>query len=371
MSGFLNKRWKLSTMNIVNKKLLYRQLTPLIQYNTPVKLANLLLNLYERRTCKIKPVSKPYIAVFDITNTCNLRCDYCPTGKRVYGRKPGMLEIRNVERFLGQVGKYLYKAHLFSWGEPLLHPAIGKIIRLVNSYRLASSISSNFNIQNTELLEELCLSELDHLSLSIDGATQKVYSQYRIGGKLDLVLNNLRYIMEFKRKHHLKKPLIEWQYLIFDHNKHEVETARKMSREIGVDLFTAKQGIVPDQFQEAWGNCIKCPFLWNSVVLQVDGGITACCNLIDKKDDFGDLGDQDFMETWHNSRYEIARSFFSPARLSSLPPESDHPCINCSLLRKVPHLKEYLKNNSYYNGPDKKAAGGNNTISVRSGEKTN
>ncbi|KHE93323.1 MAG: radical SAM protein [Candidatus Scalindua rubra] len=331
---------------------------------TPRKTVNLFFSKVSRRIGSITPSAHPYIAVIDITNICNLRCYHCPTGKKLYGRKPGFIDIDKVKKFMVEYGKYLFVAHLFSWGEPLMNSNVGRIIRLVRSYRVSTTISTNLNTKDKARLEEICESGLDYLIVSIDGATQDVYSRYRVGGKLELVMENLHYIKDYKQRNKLQTPIVEWQYLIFDHNKHEVEAARILATNL-VDVFNAKSGIVPKQFHVAWFGTKRCPFLWSNVVLQVDGGIGACCNLIDKEDDFGNLSTDSFKKIWHSKRYKGARSLFSPKLIDRLEPDLKHPCLNCSLVHLQPHLKEYLQKNVHVRSEDIASVHEDDTIAVR------
>ncbi len=360
---------KYNNQGLPGKRFRYRQLLPIIKYSTPTKFQNLLFCELGKRCNIIKPRSNPYIGILDITNICNMRCYHCPTGKHLYGRDPGSMDLSYVEKFMKKMGKYLYLAHLYSWGEPLLHPKVTDIIRLVKSYRVSTIISSNLNTKNRALLEGICDSGLDYLALSIDGSSQEVYSRYRIGGDLDLVLQNIQHINNYKKKNNLRTPVIEWQFLVFDHNKHEVKSAYELSRDLHVDIFNAKPGIIPDKFKNAWTDRgLKCPFLWNTVVLNNDGGLSACCNLIDKEDDFDNLSTPHFKEIWHNPRYTMARKLFSPARVKDLPPNLNHPCLNCSLVRQQPHLSEYLKTNKHTCVEDTSSIHKDDTIAVRTGK---
>jgi pyruvate-formate lyase-activating enzyme len=309
----------------------------------------------------------PYILFIDLTNICNLKCDYCPTGQKKYGRKPGYVDLDHIKKLLNDLGKYLYMAHLFSWGEPLLHPKIKDIITLVHSHRILTNISTNLNTGNKAILGDICDSGLDYLVLSIDGNSQDVYAKYRIGGNLSLVLDNIRYLVDYKQKNNLKTPVIEWQYLIFDHNRHEVESAGKTAKRLGVDIFSALPGIVPDKYKAAWSGNRLCPFLWDSIALQVDGGISACCNLIDAGDDFGHVSYGSFRDIWHEARHETARTLFSPKLTHTLSDDLMHPCMNCSLVKIQPHLSSFLKRHKNTRSPDQNEGQKDDSIAVRSG----
>jgi MoaA/NifB/PqqE/SkfB family radical SAM enzyme len=77
----------------------------------------------------------------------------------------------------------------------------------------------------------------DFVILSIDGASQESYARFRKNGKLDLVLDNVRRLVEAKRRRGGTRPVLAWRFLTFEHNVHEVDEALRLAREIGVDVF--------------------------------------------------------------------------------------------------------------------------------------
>jgi len=80
------------------------------------------------------------------------------------------------------------------------------------------------------------------LTVSIDGASPKSYAQYRVKGDFDRVIGHIRRINDFKRKHRSGWPILTWQFIVFGHNEHEIETARKMAGELGMG-FRAKMNV--------------------------------------------------------------------------------------------------------------------------------
>lgn len=328
-----------------------RHLKAFMQYSTPAKVANLMLCEAEKHLCIAAPKSMPYSCEIDAANVCNLRCSYCPTGLGKEGRTKSLISLEQVERILDELGRFLYIVHLFNWGEALLNPRLGQIVRLVHSKKIYTSISSNFNIRKKELFEELCESGLDHLIASVDGGSQGVYSQYRQGGDLELVLENLHHVMAYKKRKNLRTPIVQWRFLIFPHNAHEVETARLLAEKIGVDAFIAEPGIVPqalwEKSQSGGGDAVQCAKLWYSMTFQADGGISPCCNLFDARDDFGALSGATIRQTWHNTRFQMARKMFDPRRVGELPPDLSHPCLHCPFVLWQPHLRAYLEENPF------------------------
>ncbi|MCP4664786.1 MAG: radical SAM protein [Deltaproteobacteria bacterium] len=324
-------------------------------YIRPAKVWNLLRCEIEKRRRAARPRSLPYVAIIDISNACNLRCPYCPTGeRRKSGRKRGIVDPLKVQRLIDEIGSYLISANLFNWGEPLLHPEIGAIVEMFHKARIFTMISTNLNTRKKELLNGVCEAGLDYMVVSLGGMSQSVYEQYHRNGSIDRVIENTRHIAEYKRKRSLKKPIIEWKYLAFRHNMHEVEAARRLSRELGVDIFRYVRAGGPE---EALVECNQAPErdvpvnlchqLWHVILLNADGGISPCCYLFFKEDDFAEYARDSLRKTRSNWRFVFARKLFDASALDELPWDLRHPCLKCSLVHEQPHLQAYLKLNPH------------------------
>ncbi len=286
-------------LNILKKKLLgrasYTHFKALTNYSTPLKLKNLLLCEYEKRKKVISPKSMPYTVTVDITNICNLKCPLCPTGRKFYGRKPSYNKIKDLETFLDEVGKYLIYANLYNWGEPLLHPKIDEIVKLFHSRKIHTSISSNLNIKDKDKIINVCDAGLDHIIISADGANEDIYQIYRKGGNFNLLLENIKLIVNYKKQKNKKTPSINWQFIPFRHNEHEINDARELALSLGVDKFVFNVPIGPDEWQpkdeKLKGDHLQsgdsfCTQLWQNITIHGDGGIVPCCHLFNEEDDF-------------------------------------------------------------------------------------
>ena len=224
-------------------------LRALLHHSTPTKLFNLALAQVEKRTKPLHARSRPYQVSIDLSNACSLRCPYCPTGALDFdpNRKLGFVDPQHVAALMESARRYAYIAYLYSWGEPLMHPKVAEIVALVNSHNVLTDISTHFSLKNMAVLDAVLDAGLNHLKLSIDGATQAVYEQYRIRGRLDVVLENVRHVVAYKRAKKLRNLSIEWQFVVFDHNRHEIEAARGLAAKLGVDVFRTMPGTVPDK----------------------------------------------------------------------------------------------------------------------------
>ena len=78
------------------------------------------------------------------------------------------------------------------------------------------------------------------MTFSIDGATAESYVKYRQRGDFAKAIRNLTALGDEKRKNGLDVPFVNWRYILFTHNDsdEEMELARKMAAEIGVDRLS-------------------------------------------------------------------------------------------------------------------------------------
>ena len=330
-----------------------------IKYLTPLKLSNLLTRELEILKRAERPRGFPFHAVIDITNVCNLQCPYCPTGRRQNsGRIQRIIDIDLLRIFLDNIGKYLIIADLFNWGEPLLHPQIANIVRIFHERRIFHHISTNLNIPNKQVLEKICDAGLDLLTVSISGITQEIYERYHKAGDVNLVFDNVRHIINYKKRLKYTNPTIVFKYLVFKHNLHQIDQARTLAREMGVDIFWTcyaggpEDNILPmDEEKKRWlypGTGTFCSDLWSTIVLNCDGGITPCCLLYFKKDDFAAYSQANtvnIVDIMSNDKYSIARQLFKISSVAEFPQNLQHPCLKCTLVHRQRHLTRYLASN--------------------------
>ncbi len=307
-----------------------RHALSVIKHSTPRKLLNLAIVEVEFRLRRTTLRGHPYIIIVDPLNVCNLRCPLCPTGTGELDRKQQRMEWDTFTRTIDAVAPYAYEVNLHNWGESLLHPRIFDMIAYVNSKNIATNMSTNFNRASDEKIDSLIKSGLEYLILSIDGITQETYAKYRVRGNVRKVLENVEKLIARRRELGSRTPFIEWQFILFEHNAHELESARQMAQELGVDRFrvippgipfAAKE---PENLKDKWflkddkgrveafqGDVpTSCFYLYRSMTTNPDGGIAPCCIVYGDKNDFGDFKTDSLEDVWNNKKYQSARALF-------------------------------------------------------------
>ena len=312
-----------------------RHLWAVLEHSTPRRIANLILVEFEYRLRRTRVRGHPYILIVDPTNVCNLRCPLCPTGTGDLGRRSQLMPWDVFTRAIDELAPWAYEVNLHNWGESLLHPHVFEMIAHAAGRNLAINMSSNFNLVRAGDIDRLIDSGLEYLTLSIDGATQETYERYRVRGRLDTVLENARALVARRTALKRRTPYVEWQFIVFKHNAHEIERARALAREVGVDRFRLIPPGVPfdapdpDGLKEAWfvaspseatGGAVEdfrertmataCFYLYRSITVNPDGRVAPCCVVYGTDNDFGDLREETARAIWNGPRYRSARALF-------------------------------------------------------------
>ncbi len=318
---------------------------------TWTKVYNLLLLVAGYAVSKIVKKSyhwgMPTSVSIEPTTSCNLRCPECPSGLRSFTRPTGMLQTKLFEQLVQDNRNSLTYLHLYFQGEPYLHPEFTKLIAIANKNKIYTATSTNAHYLDDKNSEATVRSGLDRLIVSIDGVSQESYEQYRVGGKLARVVAGTENLLKWKRKLNSKTPYVIFQFLVVRHNENEIETARKLAAEIGVDaihfktaqIYDYKNGspLIPKNTKysryKAMGNGTyeiknklenKCWKMWQSCVVTWDGKVVPCCFDKDAKYTMGSLNGVSLREVWHSQPYQRFRNRVLVSR------KSIDICENCT-----------------------------------------
>ncbi|HLI92888.1 MAG TPA: radical SAM/SPASM domain-containing protein [Puia sp.] len=295
----------------------------------------------------------PVSLSFEPTTSCNLRCPECPSGLRAFTRPTGMLQDDFFRQTIDQLsGDLLYLIFYFQ-GEPYLNPSFLDMVAYASAKGIYTATSTNAHYLNDRNARRTVESGLDRLIISIDGTTQDVYEQYRIGGKLEKVLEGTRNIVRWKKELKSKKPFVFFQFLVVRPNEHQLDDIRRLARETGVDEVRFKTAQVYDYRNDPNGlipagerysryrkdkngeyvfkNTLEnhCWRLWHATVITWDGLVVPCCFDKDAQHPLGDLKDKPFREVWRDPKYvEFRRQILKSRKNIDI-------CANCSEGTKV------------------------------------
>ena len=184
-------------------------------------------------------VSPQYISI-EPANVCNLHCPECPVGMRQTAVKPVFADLALIHQVVDELSPALMYATLYFQGEPLLNKKLPEMIQYAHKQRIFTSTSTNAQALNPEMARELVASGLDKLIISIDGSTQEVYEQYRVGGNLEKAISGVKNIIEWKKQLKSITPFVEIQFVVFKTNEHQMQEMKTLSKSLKADRLVFK-----------------------------------------------------------------------------------------------------------------------------------
>ena len=115
----------------------------------------------------------------------------------------------------------------------LLEP---KVLRLLKDLKMGSMLSSNGLLLNKKNIDLILSEDLDQIKIHVSGFTNKIHQiQHRLGD-VELIKKNLKDLsMEIKKRKSNLIVLVD--YILYEHNKHEVDIFKKFNdKELGFDF---------------------------------------------------------------------------------------------------------------------------------------
>jgi radical SAM protein with 4Fe4S-binding SPASM domain len=316
-------------VRLINKLMLLRQVL------TPTKVFNLALKEIHYFLGNSTLFYLPNRVIIDIGNVCNLKCPLCPTGRGDKGASRGLMKFEDYKKIIDQMGKTITNLELHNWGEPLLNRELIPMIQYAKDRNIPVCISTNLTILDEKMAEDIVATRIDKMFISCDAASPETYSTYRVGGDFHRVISNIRLLTEAKKKLKNNYTRIVYLFHVFRHNEHEIEKARALAKELGVEVRINKMRTdmgkeifekdtesierdmewIPESDEYSAFDLVskkkkqqtRCRDLWSTTVINWDGSVLPCCAVYEEKYAFGNVFDEPFRSIWNNERYQMAR----------------------------------------------------------------
>jgi len=238
---------------------------------------------------------KTYI---EITNVCNLSCDFCPKTKR----QAEFMKLSTFEHILRQIKGYSEHIYFHVLGEPLLHPELEDFLKLSLDYGYIVNITSNGTLidkAKTVLLKSPALRQINFSLHSFDANP--------VNNPMESYLNNIiSFTKEAREETDMIVALRLWnleESLLNGHD--DTEPQREKNRNILEKLeeafnldFKIEEKLLPERgiklapkvfLNQAsrfnWPNTLNedttkkgfCYGLRDQIAILVDGTVVPCC----------------------------------------------------------------------------------------------
>lgn len=133
------------------------------------------------------------IVAWEVTSACNLSCDYCRgSATKTPGR--GELSTEDALSFIDEISP-LSPMIILSGGEPLLRPDIFELAGHSIEKGMRVALATNGTLLTHEIVDRIASSGVSRVSVSLDGASQKIHDMSRGQGTFGQTLNGIEKLM--------------------------------------------------------------------------------------------------------------------------------------------------------------------------------
>ncbi len=268
---------------------------------------------------------RPINITIEPTNVCTLKCPCCETGAGLLQRPKASMSLEQFKEIIDKIAAHTNTLMMYYMGETFLNRHAYEMIR----YAKQGGIPFITTCTNGEVVdpEKLVDSGLDEVSFQLSGMSQATQQVYRVGSHLDKVLHNLKETVRLKKARRSGMRITSG-FIMMKHNEHEVPAFQHAMSEIGVDeavvidpcVRTLEQGrdflptdrshwlYDPTAFEQGVLRPRirpqnECPWIYYSLVIQVNGDVVPCCRDADGQFVMGNILRQDLLEIWNDKKF--------------------------------------------------------------------
>ena len=259
-----------------------------------------------------KRFKKVYI---EITNVCNLKCSFCPEGRR----KKEFIDLDKFEHIIKGIKNYTNLIALHVKGEPLLHPKLEQILEICKEHNMFVNITTNATLleKNVDML--INSRAVRQINLSLHSITKNENAdEYEFNKYLESCLNAAKKILN---ESNIILSLRLWNLESIEQNSENYEILKKLEEIFKVEdlVNKAKKEMFVKLSENAFLNQ-DLEFVWpsleseiiseegtcwglrNQVAILVNGDVVPCCLDQDGEIKLGNIFEECF-ENIINSNY--------------------------------------------------------------------
>ena len=258
---------------------------------------------------------KPLHIMAEVTTHCNLSCRWC--GNKRMKIKKGFMSKELYKKIIDQSSAMgIPDISLHTIGEPLLHPEIIEFIKIAKSAKMNTILTSNALLLDAAASGNLIASGLDHIRFSVEGTDKPSYERLRCGSNFEKVIENLSFFKK-ERDGRGASPRITINSVMMKSLLNSANDFYKLWGKFADEICFMPIGNLNQFSREEMEREVlrkedplkrkPCAMLWETMIVQWDGKVTACCMDFDNELIIGDIQKNTLGEIWSSKAYNTLR----------------------------------------------------------------
>ena len=255
----------------------------------------------------------------EITNNCNLNCDFCIGNKR----DKKFIDIDDFNIVLGKLKGYTKYLYLHVMGEPLMHPKINELIDMATDSYYVNITTNGY------LIDRLKTNKVRQLNISIHSYDEKY------GVSLSEYMNNIFDVVD-----KLSDTYISYRLWVSNSNTDKIISILEKHYNTKINTYDSiklkdrvfvnfnESFIWPSLDNEINNSVGTCYALRDHIGILVDGSIVPCCLDSNGKIVLGNIYKDDLDDIINSTRYvNMLNGFRNNIKCEEL-------CQKCDFLKK-------------------------------------
>jgi len=315
-------------------------------YYIPDKSETIWRRKYKEWVCSFKAVpSFPEDIQIQTITGCNASCAFCPSGKTENPMPVGKMEDGLYRKIIDEcLKKTVKRISPYLMNEPLCDSDLGWKIKYIaerKNNRPSIKLNTNASLLMGKLLEDILNNGLDRLNISFHGISKDVYEKGMQGLKYEKTLDNVKNILEAKKKMNKEKPRITITMVRTKLIDSQIDDIKSYwgKRNVSVHIqpmenrasgYIRDEGLNPEE----WKPYIHCKRLFKQAYILYNGDMVLCCADWERTTILGNVREKSIEDVWNGEKaVSIRRKFLSGDTKGLL-------CHSC--LRQPRQLRERL-----------------------------
>ena len=293
--------------------------------------------IFYRYRYDIFPVKKmldeyPPCLQVEVSSTCNYRCVFCyqtdeALTKRENGHM-GMMSLNLFKRIIDQAEGNIEAITLASRGEPLLNKEMEKMLACLAGKFLALKVNTNASCLTERLAHAILQAGVNTVVFSADAASEPLYSQMRVNGRLDKVLANIRGFQKVKARDYPHSRTITRISGVKFRAEQNMNDMRKQWGELADQVVFVDYNPWENTSMRAENQITTpCSDLWRRMFVWWDGKTNPCDVDYLSKLQVGDANEVPISKLWTGPVYAALREVHLSGKRGQ-----QQPCARCTVI---------------------------------------